>query len=204
MLTFVGFWDGRVSSYSLDSAPTAGSDSSVWFTVHPESVLLLCIPNVFSFSSIPFSSLILPPSFHPPPQYEPYLNNVEAPHLIRCLVGQSTRALIKNKQKKQQWWTLLHEDGQEDNMCERTHTCWCCAYEAITKFTPSALGCLGSTFIRSILIITHISNCFYDIGSVAIIPYVVMLECPSSLRPRTEYAGDALKSNHGLKIISTS
>lgn len=65
----------------------------------PPSVLLLCIPNVFSFSSIPFSSLILPPSFHPPPQYEPYLNNVEAPHLIKCLVGQSTRALIKNKQK---------------------------------------------------------------------------------------------------------
>lgn len=65
----------------------------------PPSVLLLYIPNVFSFSSIPFSSLILPPSFHPPPQYEPYLNNVEAPHLIRCLVGQSTRALIKNKQK---------------------------------------------------------------------------------------------------------
>lgn len=47
----------------LDSASTAGSDSSIWFTVHlPPSYRLLCIPNVFGFPSSLRSSASFSPS----------------------------------------------------------------------------------------------------------------------------------------------
>lgn len=51
---------------------------------------------------------------------------------------------------------MPHKDWLEDNTCERSHTCWCCAYKAITEFTLPVLGYSDSTFINRILITTHI------------------------------------------------
>lgn len=79
----------------------------------PPSYHLLCISNMFGFqssfcSSATFSpspsitspSLILPPGFITPSVcYELNLNNVEAPYLIGCLIGQRIRALIKKQTK---------------------------------------------------------------------------------------------------------
>lgn len=182
----------------------------------PPSYRLLGIPNVFGFPSslcssasfspslsIPSPSLIYPSGFITPSfQYEPNLNNVEAPHLIGCLIGQSTRALIKNKQRNNNGGRCCTKMGRK---------MWAYTYMLVQRIQSNYgihSACVGMPrqhfhqqhFNYNI----HISNCFSDIRGVAIIPYVVMLECQSSLRWRTECAGNALKCNYRLKIISVS
>lgn len=152
-----------------------------------------------------------PPSLHPHPFPHPFpvssllfgMSRISImTHLIGCLIGQSTRALIKNKNE------TTTVDVAARRWAERQH---------VRVYTYMLVLCVRSNYrIHSACVgiqhfhqrhfnyNTHISNCFYYTGSIAIIPYVAMLECRSLLRPRTECAGDALKSNHGLKIISTS
>lgn len=174
----------------LASAPPAGWDSRVWFTVHlPPAYGLLAIPNVFGFPSSLHSSACsspspsipssTPPGFIPPPlQYEPNLNNVVAPHLIGCLIGQSARALMKNKQRNNNGGRCCRPTmgGKTTRASVHTHTHTYVLVLCIQSnygIHPTCIGMPGQHFHQQRFNYNaHISNCFHDIGSVAMTPHV--------------------------------
>lgn len=111
--------------------------------------------------------------------HELNLNNVETLHLIGCLIGENTRALIK---KQKLCHTLLHRDGQEDwmhpSVCVPMHLCVCgcnyvihiiylcmyvCYYLLVFRFIHASFSWVA------FLITRQISNYFYIIVSIIII-----------------------------------